>query len=384
MIKKLLILSLLCSSLAFVPSIAKAAPHAPGANIKTSDGTIWMIMANNMRRAYTSAGAFLSYGTNSFASVVDASTEDLTLPVDALIPPQDGKVICSDRSPDKGTCYLISGHKKSGFTSSNVFTGLGFKFNRSNIGDVSFLSANSLIESSTSPHLPGVLINNNGTIQLVGTTGLLGIPNVSTFQSWGYTFEDVVPANTADKAMVQTGVMLPKVNGYLSPFDIIGNTNTYCSLIKTEFDSYYLKLQMVTENAFAVKNGYYPDLIIGEVAYQQFLAQKDSYYSKISQLTTSANQLSVTSFASLEAISQKQNFLNGANDYQNAFNLRLAGWQSFNDNPNSITNLNNAEALFRLADSKAATGQQSLTNALTNGLNIYKEYDKLKIQNNCN
>src|SRR3954471_23430340 len=77
-----------------VPFVASAAAHAVGTNISTPDGTVWMITSNGTRRAYTSAGAFLSYGFNSWSQVVPASSEDLALRVDGsgFIPPQDGTV----------------------------------------------------------------------------------------------------------------------------------------------------------------------------------------------------------------------------------------------------------------------------------------------------
>src|SRR6185312_17234132 len=89
------------------PLAALAAVHADGTNVSDASGTVYMIVSGQ-RRPYTSAGAFLSYGFNSFASVAQASAEDLALPVGSFIPPQDGSIICSDRGSDKGTCYEIS------------------------------------------------------------------------------------------------------------------------------------------------------------------------------------------------------------------------------------------------------------------------------------
>ncbi len=202
--------------MSLAPFAAKAAAHAAGTNV-SSNGTVFMITADGYRRPYTSAGAFLSYGFNSFASVVQANADDLALPQGSFIPPQDGKVICSDRGADKGTCYLITGAMKAGFTSAAVFTGLGFSFSRATSGDVSWMSSTTNIDNTTAPHRPGVLVNDNGTVKLIGTTGYLGIPDLATFNSWGYSFADVVPANAADKALVQTGVMAARIAGQLSP-----------------------------------------------------------------------------------------------------------------------------------------------------------------------
>ena len=100
--------------LSLAPLAAHAAVHAAGTNVSASDGTIFMISTDGTRRPYTSAGAFLSYGFNSFASTVTASAEDLALPVGSFIPPQDGSIMCSDRGSDKGTCYLITAGQKAG------------------------------------------------------------------------------------------------------------------------------------------------------------------------------------------------------------------------------------------------------------------------------
>lgn len=205
-----------------VPFVASAAPHAVGTNVSTPDGTVWMVTSNNTRRAYTSAGAFLSYGFNSWAQVVPASADDLALPVDAagFIPPQDGTVFCATAtkgSDVKGECSLVTAGMKAAFTSAAVFTGQGFSFSRAQYGDSSFLNKTSNIDNASAAHRAGVLVNNNGTVQLVGTNGLLGIPDLATFNSWGYSFANVVPANAADKMMTQTGVMAARMPGQLSP-----------------------------------------------------------------------------------------------------------------------------------------------------------------------
>lgn len=207
-----------------VPFAAFAAAHSAGTNISSSDGTVWMVTSEGTRRPYTSAGAFLSYGFNSFSSVVAANADDLALPVGSFIPPQDGKIICSDRGSDKGTCYLITMGKKAGFTSAAVFTGRGFSFSRATNGDVSWMSSAANIDNTTSASPVGVLINDNGTIKLVGTNGTMGIPSIAVFNSWGYSFADVVPANAADKAMAMSGgVMTARTPGQLSP---VGTTGT--------------------------------------------------------------------------------------------------------------------------------------------------------------
>jgi hypothetical protein len=73
------ILSILISSLALLPLSAFAAAHPEGTNVKNSSGTIYFLDNQWQKRAYTSAGAFLSYGGNSFKNVKSANSDDLAL-----------------------------------------------------------------------------------------------------------------------------------------------------------------------------------------------------------------------------------------------------------------------------------------------------------------
>lgn len=215
-------------ALSSVPMTAFAAAHTAGTNVKSSDGTIWMIMPDNTRRAYTSAGAFLSFGFNSFSTVVDANADDLALTAGSFIAPQDGTIFCATEtkgSDVKGECALVTGGMKASFVSADVFTGQGFSFTNAVYGDSSFMSKTSNVASASEAHRSGVLVNNGGTVQLVGGSGLLGIPDLATFNSWGYSFGKVVMANAADKAMTQTGVMAARTPGQLNPTALAGGTN---------------------------------------------------------------------------------------------------------------------------------------------------------------
>jgi hypothetical protein len=197
---------------------AAEVPHVPGTNVKSSDGTVWFIDNAYQRRAYTSAGAFLSYGFNNFSSVVPANSADYALPTWDFIPPADGKVMCSDRGFDRGTCYLITNNEKAGFTSEAVFIGLGYKFSRAIYGDVSFLPySGSLIDNANQQHRPGTLINRQGTVLYVNNGGYVAFPSVEVFNSWGFSFEDVVPANQADNSLISYGSVSFRQQGELRP-----------------------------------------------------------------------------------------------------------------------------------------------------------------------
>ena len=196
-------------------SSGSIARHAVGTNIVTTDGTIYTLTADGKRRPYTSAGAYLSYGFNTWNNVVKARSADLTLPVGDFIPPRDGSITCSDRGSDKGTCYLITGGKKAGFTSATVFKALGFSFANSHYGDVSFMESAPNISTSQQAHHLGTLINNAGTLQLIGSSALVGIPSMSILTSWGYNPATAVLANSYDKLLTQVKVLSQRLAGVL-------------------------------------------------------------------------------------------------------------------------------------------------------------------------
>lgn len=198
------------------PGLAKHS-HAPGTNVTSPDGTLWMIAANGTRRAYSSSGAFLSYGFNSYAYVVPANAGDLALPVGAFISPCNGKLIASDNGPDTGTVYLMTDGKKAAFTGAEVFTGLGFSFANVRTASLTGVPFADPITSPKQKHPKDVLINKHGTVLYMGSSGVYGIADMATFNSWGFSFSDVVNSTKADDALPQVGVLPPRQPGELSP-----------------------------------------------------------------------------------------------------------------------------------------------------------------------
>ena len=198
--------------LAAVPFVASAAAHAAGTNV-SSNGTVYFINTSGQKQPYTSAGAFLSYGFNTWADVVPASAEDLALPTGSFVPPSDGSLI-----NDKGTVYLMVNGMPSGFTTEANFLGLGYSYKNVLAGDVSFLAKGSNISTTAMSHPVGTLVNDKGTVYLMTASGKMGIPSLSTFNSWGYSFAKVVPANSYDSAIaMSSGIMNARVAGQLNP-----------------------------------------------------------------------------------------------------------------------------------------------------------------------
>jgi hypothetical protein len=115
---------------------------------------------------------------------------------------------------------------RAGFTSAAVFTGLGYSFSNVIPGDTSFMNTLAPINSSAISHLPGTLVNQSGTVYLMSSTGKMGIPSLAVFQSWGYSWNNVVPANSYDAAVsMSNGVMPAWTMGMLSPLGSSAGTN---------------------------------------------------------------------------------------------------------------------------------------------------------------
>lgn len=197
----ILTVALIFMSYPFAP--ARAAQHSIGSNIVSPDGTIFTITQENnqiVRRPYTSAGTFLSYSFNSWASVKGATVEDLVLPVGTFVAPREGSIFCSDRGSDYGTCYLISNGKKVGFISAEVFNRQGHSFSKAIYGDISWLPQSGVITEGGAAHLPGTIVILDRTFYLVASDAdMVGISDMSTLASWGYSIKDAVATNKSDR-----------------------------------------------------------------------------------------------------------------------------------------------------------------------------------------
>ncbi len=196
---------------------AEAAQSPAGSNILINH-TIFLISADGKKMPYTSEGTFLSYGFNSFESVVPASEEDKNLPLGQPVPPRDGSLVCSNSSEDAGTCYLISEAKKVAITSMTALEQSGFSSENLITTEVEFVPRQAVVLSENTENQfagpvqtltankPGTVVNLNGTAYLVGVNGLMGFPSLDVLHSWGYKTKDIVEANSADK---QTPIRFP-------------------------------------------------------------------------------------------------------------------------------------------------------------------------------
>ena len=181
--------------------------HASGTNV-SNNGIVYYIQAPTIGGAmpinppqpvlvaYTSAPAFLSYGFNTWPSVVVASNQDMQLAKSvSYMPYAEGSLV-----NDNGTVYAISNGSRHGIVSASVYLALGYQWTNDINGDTSFMPEGSII-SVVDGHMPGTLTNENGTLYYITASGKMGIPNMTVFNSWGFNLNNVVVANSSDVSL---------------------------------------------------------------------------------------------------------------------------------------------------------------------------------------
>jgi hypothetical protein len=191
------------------------APSGPISQYKNvlHNGTVYYV-ADGVRYPYTSAGAFLSYGFNSWGTIVPATASDVMLPVSTytpsgsnqvttyFLPPRNGSLI-----NDNGTVYIITNGTRAGFTSEAVFNGLGFSFSNVIPGDTSFMVTLAPVGSSGRAHPDGTVVNIDGTLYLIRNGQRIGIPSMAVFTSWGLKLNEVVIGNSYDRVLPRGSVI---------------------------------------------------------------------------------------------------------------------------------------------------------------------------------
>jgi len=184
-----------------------------------NDNGTYYLLKDNQRFGITNPGMLYSYGFE-FKDAQPAEGSDLAFPIGELLLPGNGSLVKSPISP---TVWLISSGKRYGFTSGQVFLGLGFKF--SSVLTVTHpelekLTQGSLLKDTSSSHLDGIDINDNGTIYWISEGKKYGYPSLQIYNSWhkDNDFSQVVPANDADLVMPVGGLVTERVlNSNITP-----------------------------------------------------------------------------------------------------------------------------------------------------------------------
>lgn len=172
------------------------------------NGTVFLI-SKGERRGFPSPEVFFSHGY-SFDHLQPATPEDLTIPEKPVMVFREGTLAKQISDP---TVYIIAGQEKRPFTSGEVFTRLGYSFKNLVLDSSDILSlvpAGQKIDSPEISHPEGSLVNIEGTICKVQSSGRECFSSPEVFESHGYSFDKVVPANQLDIVLPEKEIVKPR------------------------------------------------------------------------------------------------------------------------------------------------------------------------------
>jgi len=150
--------------------------------------------------------------SGSQRQVSAATAGDLALAVGPVMIFRDGTLV---KGPDSALVYLVANGQKRGFVSAEAFWGLGYSFSNvvtANTETFADLPTGDPIVSSAMAHPAGTLVNTNGTVSLITAAGRQGFSSADVFYSYGYDFKKVVSGNSFDSALPSAGLMLARVS----------------------------------------------------------------------------------------------------------------------------------------------------------------------------
>ncbi len=200
---KKLILSISAIMFLFIvsPSANAATEGHPAGTLVISSGTIYRVADDvSSLLSFESAEKFLS-NFHNFSDAVPMNAGDKAKPVSGPAPWGEGRLF-----NDNGTIYQVSNNLKRGFSSAEVFLSYGFKFSQPVAGHLD-LPVGPVVDAPDQAHLSGTFVINNGAVWLVTPTGRKGLSAPEVLLSLGRTFADVVPANAADMATPDAGLL---------------------------------------------------------------------------------------------------------------------------------------------------------------------------------
>ncbi len=177
----------------------------PSGSLVLDGHTVYLIAAGRLN-PFRDPQEFLSYGYK-FSQVIIISSVDKLLPFGDILKAMPGTLVLD--TTDNRTVYIVGqDYNKRGFASYRVFADAGYAENfgspdqtvhgifKINLADY---PAQAVITSALDPHPEGALVKDSaGTVWWVLGGKRYGFSSVAIFNSHGFTFNRVVPANVAD------------------------------------------------------------------------------------------------------------------------------------------------------------------------------------------
>jgi hypothetical protein len=185
------------------PTSAGSAVHRNGTLI-LDNGTVYLVK-DGTRVGFRNEAEYLSHGYN-FSQVVPATAADLALPLSGSIQMALEGTLVLDAS-DGVTVYMVgTGSTKRGFTSEAVFSALGYNFADLPVIDLTDYPAGDPVDSSELAHPDGALVldaNDGTTVWWIRGNQRRGFESEAVFNTYGFSFGKIVPANAADMALAE-------------------------------------------------------------------------------------------------------------------------------------------------------------------------------------
>lgn len=106
------------------------------------------------------------------------------------------------------TVYIVYKNTKTAFSNSSAFLGLGFRFgNVLSVGNSGLAASGYIVSTSIGQHPWGSWIKSGNTVYFIHDSGLIPLPNWTTFINNGGQANLIVPANTYDFRLPMLSVM---------------------------------------------------------------------------------------------------------------------------------------------------------------------------------
>jgi hypothetical protein len=164
------------------------------------DGSTVYLIKDGQKAAFRDPEEYQSYGYK-FSQAVAVSEEDKALPLQSeIIKALEGTLVL-DKADGK-TVYMVGTNgTKRGFASEVAFKGLGYKFENLYRVNMNDYPSGAAITSATETHPDGALVLEGQTVWWIRGGTRQGFESAGVFNTYGFSFSKIVPANAADLAL---------------------------------------------------------------------------------------------------------------------------------------------------------------------------------------
>lgn len=178
--------------------------HPDGGVVLGKDKKTVYVISSGKKRGFATPEEYNSQGF-VFSDILKATASDLQLPEGPVVPFADGTLVLD--TSDGRTIYMIDNSTKRGFATADVFTGLGYAFNKAVKGNLKNYPTGAPVTSAVEPHPEGALVRDGDKVYKIFQDGKKRILSQDVLNSWHWTENKIVKANDADLKLLEIGLM---------------------------------------------------------------------------------------------------------------------------------------------------------------------------------